>query len=133
MARFLRLLAGVILWAAAVCAQPQKPAEPREEDESLVPKEYSFNPLQAEKEMKVGLFYLKKGKHKAAAGRFREAIKWNPGCAEAYLRLGEAQEKLKDPKAARAAYAKFLELAPEHKRAADIKQKLSRQEAKRAK
>jgi tetratricopeptide (TPR) repeat protein len=114
------------LCAASLAAQQPKPAEPAEEDESLVPKEYSFNPLQAEKELKVGSFYFKKGSYRAAARRFEEATKWNPGYAEAYLRLGEAQEKLKNRKAASGAYRKFLELAPEDKRAAEIKRKLAR-------
>jgi Tfp pilus assembly protein PilF len=114
------------LWAGPLAAQRQKPAEPAEEDESLIPKEYAFNPLQAQKELKVGAFYFKKGSYRAAAHRFEEATKWDPGYAEAYLRLGEAQEKLKDRKAARQAYRKFLELAPEDKRAAEIKRKLAR-------
>jgi tetratricopeptide (TPR) repeat protein len=122
----LRLALGLTLWAGALAAQQQKPAEPPEEDESLLPKEYSFNPLQAEKELKIGAFYFKRGRYRAAALRFQEATKWNPGLAEAYLRLGEAREKLKDQKAARAAYAKFLELAPDHKRAVEIKRKLAR-------
>ena len=126
MARLLRLALGLALWAGALAAQQQKPAEPPEEDESLLPKEYSFNPLQAEKELKIGAFYFKRGRYRAAALRFQEATKWNPGLAEAYLRLGEAREKLKDQKAARAAYAKFLELAPDHKRAVEIKRKLAR-------
>lgn len=119
----------LILLGGALCAQRQKAPpvqEPPEEDEALTVKEYSFNPLQAEQELKVGNFYFRKGKYKAAAGRFREAAKWNPGYAEAYLRLGETQNKLKDPKAAREAYRKFLELAPDHPRAAEIKRKLAR-------
>ena len=126
MTRFLRLALALGLWAGALAAQQQKPAEPPEEDESLVPQEYSFNPLQAEKEFKVGQFYFRKGSYRAAARRFQEAAKWNPGYAEAYLRLGEAQEKLKDRKAAREAYSKFLELAPDHKRADEIKRRLPR-------
>jgi tetratricopeptide (TPR) repeat protein len=105
--------------------QPQKQEqEPPEEDESLAPKEYSFNPLQAEKEIKTGNFYSRKGNHRAAALRYEEATKWNPGLAEAYLKLGEAREKYKDMKRAREAYAKYLELAPDAKNAASIRKKL---------
>jgi len=127
-ARLPWLALGLALWAGLGGGQQPKPAEPPEEDELLIPKEYSFNPLQAEKELKVGEFYLRKGSYKAAARRFQEATKWNPGFAEAYLRLGEAQEKLKDHAGARVAYAKFLELAPNHKRASEIKRRLSRLE-----
>lgn len=87
-------------------------------------KEYAFNPLQAEKELKIGDFYFKRGSFRAAAGRFREATRWNPNLAEAYLRLGEAQEKLKDPKGARESYAKFIKLAPEDKRTPEVRKKL---------
>ena len=38
--------------------QQQQEQEPPEEDESLAPKTYSFNPLEAEKDLKVGLYYF---------------------------------------------------------------------------
>ena len=100
--------------------------EPPEEDESLKPKqEYTFNPLQAESELKIGAFYFKRGSFRAAAMRFEEATKWNPGSAEAWRRLGEAREKLESNAAAVVAYHKFLELAPESKEAAAVKKKLA--------
>ena len=120
-----------MLASCALLAQQQTPPpqtqEPPEEDETLIPKkDYAFNPLEAAKELKTGDFYFKKGKYKAAAGRFREATLWNPGFAEAYFRLGEAQEKLRDKKAAHEAYAKFLDLAPQDKRAAEVRNKLAK-------
>lgn len=133
MARIWRWLCSSILLSGILAGQPQKPPQPQEppeEDEALTVKEYSFNPLQAEKELKIGNFYFKKGSYRAAARRFQEATKWNPGLAEAYFRLAETQEKLKDQPAARQAYAKFLELAPEDKRASEVKKKLSRKGAK---
>ncbi len=115
----------ILLTAGLAAGLQQKPQEPPEEDETLATREYSFNPLQAEKELKVGNFYFKKGSYRAAALRFREATRWNPSYAEAWLRLGEAQEKLGDQKAAREAYGKFLSLAPKHKRAAEIRKKVA--------
>ncbi|MGH9632419.1 MAG: tetratricopeptide repeat protein [Bryobacteraceae bacterium] len=100
--------------------------EPPEEDQSMVEQEYAFNPLQAEKEIKVGKFYFRKGSYKAAARRFEEALKWNPSFAEAYMLLGDAQLKLKNKEAAKEAYKKFLELEPEHKDADDIRKKLEK-------
>src|SRR5262245_65651929 len=79
---------------------PQQEQDPPEEDESLVPKEYSFNPLQAAKELRVGNYYFKKHNYRAASQRFTEATKWDGTMAEAYLRLGEAKEKQRDKKAA---------------------------------
>jgi tetratricopeptide (TPR) repeat protein len=107
--------------------QQQQEQEPPEEDESLAPKTYSFNPLEAEKDLKVGLYYFKKGNYKASTSRFREATLWNPTYAEAFLRLGESEEKLKDKKAADEAYSKYLALAPDAKDAESIKKKLARQ------
>src|SRR5438477_12062293 len=100
--------------------QPDKSVQeegqlPPEEDKAEVPKQYSFNPLQSKKEVTVGEFYLKKGDLKAAMGRFREATKWNDGNAEAWLRIAETEEKMKELKAARDAYAKYLDLAPDAK------------------
>src|ERR1700690_3641493 len=114
--------------AGGLCAQePKKPAEttqeqlPPEEDESLKPKEYGFNPLEAEHDVQIGNYYFKKGNLKAAMNRFREATRWNPSFAEAFLRLGETEEKLKDKQAARDAYSKYLELSPDGKEAESVK------------
>ena len=99
---------------------------PPEEDTSISVKEYAFNPLQAKKEIGIGNEYYKKGSYRAAAGRYTEATKWNSGEPEAWLRLGEAQEKLKDKKAAREAYGKYLELAADAKNADEIRKKLEK-------
>ncbi len=114
-------------FALTLLAQQPPPVtqEPPEEDATLVEaKEYTFNPLQAEKEVRTGNFYAKKGNYKAASLRYQEATKWNPGYAEAWLRLGESLEKRKEGKGAKEAYAKYLELAPDAKNAALIKKKL---------
>lgn len=114
-------------WAqqAPKAGKPQAAQEPKEEDEELVvKKEYSFNPLQAQKELKIGEFYFKKGSFKAAANRFREATKWNPNYPEAWLRLGDSEEKLRDEKAAREAWGRYVALAPKDKRAGEIRKKL---------
>ncbi|MBM3783001.1 MAG: tetratricopeptide repeat protein [Acidobacteria bacterium] len=113
----------ILVFGASLFAQ--QPQEPPEEDSTLVEKtNYAFNPLQAEKELKIGDFYMKKASYKAATLRYREATKWNPGYADAWLKLGACLEKARDAKGAREAYAKYLELAPDAKNAAEIKKKL---------
>jgi tetratricopeptide (TPR) repeat protein len=107
-------------------AQPVQEQAPPEEDEALVPKEYSFNPLQASKEMTAGNYYFKKGNYRAAAHRFEEATKWDNTNSQAYLRLGEAKEKQHDRKAASEAYSKYLEIAPDAKDAAEVKKRLDK-------
>jgi tetratricopeptide (TPR) repeat protein len=99
---------------------------PPEEDENLEVKQYAFNPLQANKELQVGNEYFKKHSYKAAAMRFREATKWNANLAEAWLRLGEAEEKRHNGKDAKEAYAKYLDLAPEAKDAAEVRKKIAK-------
>jgi tetratricopeptide (TPR) repeat protein len=99
---------------------------PPEEDKSIAVPVYGFNPLQAQKEIRTGNYYFKKGSFRAAAGRFEEATRWNDGEPEAWLRLGEAQEKLRDTKAAAKAYAKYLELAGDAKNADEIRKKIEK-------
>lgn len=116
------------LSAGAAFAQPAQqaqPAEPPEEDETRIAKEYAFNPLQAAKEVMVGKQYFKKGSYRAAAMRFEEALKWNSNDAEAWLRLGDARDKMKDKKGAREAWKKFVELGSDSKQVEEIKKKLA--------
>ena len=82
--------------------------------------------LQAQKEVRTGEFYFKKGSYRAAATRFREATRWNPTFAQAWLRLGDAAEKQNDEKTVAEAYAKYLELQPDAKNAPEIKKKLDK-------
>lgn len=115
-------------WEEQRPAEEKPPAEqaPPEEDENLTVRQYTFNPLQAAKELQVGKYYLKKGSLRAAAMRFEEATRWDANLAEAYLRLGEVRERQKDMRAAREAYARYLQLAPDAKDAAEIRKKLGR-------
>jgi len=107
-------------------AKEEKETLPPEEDTSIAVKSYAFNPVQAQKEVRTGNYYFKKGSYRAAAGRFAEATRWNGSDPEAWLRLGETEEKLKDPKAAREAYSKYLELASDAKNAEEIRKKLEK-------
>jgi tetratricopeptide (TPR) repeat protein len=114
-------------------AAKQEEQEPPEEDESLQPKEYAFNPLEAARNVTAGNFYFKKGNYRAAAKRYLEATRWDPTSAEAFFKLGEASEKRKDHDAAREAYSKYLELAPDAKNAGEIKKKIAKWPAPSAK
>jgi len=108
---------------------PDPPAvqeqEPPEEDPDLKPKEYSFNPLEASRNIVAGNFYYKKGNYRAASRRYLEASKWDPTSAEAMLRLGEADEKLRDFPAAREAYEKYVMMATDAKEIESVKKKLA--------
>ncbi|MBI3694864.1 MAG: tetratricopeptide repeat protein [Acidobacteria bacterium] len=110
--------------------RPEAPPPPREPDEveAEAEPEYTFNPIQAQKELKIGDFYFKKKSYRAAAGRYERATKWQPDLADAYFKLGEAQEKLDKPEEARAAFQKYLELSPPPRRAEEVKKKIGQLE-----
>jgi len=115
----------LLLTFHVMAQQPAAPVEPPEEDASLKPaKEYALNPVQAEKEFKIGLFYAKKHSWRAAANRFEEATKWDPGYADAYCKRAEMLEKLGDKAKLREALQQFLEAAPDDKRAPEMQKKL---------
>ena len=110
-------------------AAPTKQEEeqpPPDEDAAASAKVYAFNPLQAQKEIRTGEFYFKKGSYRAATTRFREATRWNPNNAEAWLRLGDSAEKQNDEKTAGEAYSKYLQLQPDAKNSAEVKKKLDK-------
>jgi tetratricopeptide (TPR) repeat protein len=126
------VLLSLFLALPLAAQEPKPPAppaiqeqEPPEEDPDLKPKEYSFNPLEATRNITAGNFYFKKGNYRAASRRYLEASKWDPMSAEAFLRLGEADEKLRDFTAAREAYEKYLTVASDAKDLEAVKKKLA--------
>jgi outer membrane protein assembly factor BamD (BamD/ComL family) len=128
----------LVLIPAVMFAQDPQFADIPEEDEDLAQEtEYTFNPIQAKKELKVGDFYWKKGSFRAAALRYDVATKWDPGLAEAYWKLAAANEKLVNKEivetkkglqreAASAALSKYLELEPDGKNAKTARKKLKK-------
>jgi outer membrane protein assembly factor BamD (BamD/ComL family) len=105
--------------------QPPDETNPPEEDEAVAPKKYVLNPLEAERNIKVGDYYWKGRNYIGALGRYEEATHYNPSSAEAFFKLAEAQEKLHNPVAAKAAFRKVISLAPDSKFAAAAKKKLA--------
>ena len=126
-----RTILAAAFFACVLSAQkpPQPvpaPAEPPEEDESLAPKVYALNPVQSKKEIVAGDYYFKKPNYSAAAKRYLEATRWDPGSAEAFLKLGEAREKLHEYSAAREAYVKYIELAEDPKEKDAVRKKMAK-------
>jgi tetratricopeptide (TPR) repeat protein len=136
-----RLFAALLVFALPLAAQlkdrDQEKSETAvivEEDEDLAqPAEYVFNPIQAGRDLRVGDFYAKRGNHRAAAGRYLEATKWNPGFAEAYFKLARSREKLNQPEQALEAYQKYLALDANGENAREARKRLQELEAKREK
>jgi len=99
---------------------------PPEEDTSLATENITFNPLEAQKDITVGNLYYKKGNYRAAFNRYKLATRYDDSNTEAWLRLGEASEKVKDLEAEKEAYSKYLAAAPDAKNAAEIRKKLEK-------
>ena len=111
---------------AVPATSQEQEQEPPEEDASLKPETFDFNPLQAAKELDVGNQYMRKEKYSAAANRFKRATLYDPGSPEAFQRLGEAEEKLHNFDLARQAYSKYLILAKDAKDAESIKKRMAK-------
>ena len=135
------LLAGLLPLAAQEQSTPQDNSKPQleqrtppktsgkqevppEEDKSFLSEEHSFNPLQSQKSVEVGDHYFHNGKLQGAIYRYQDATLWNDGNAEAWLKLGKAEEKAKDSEAAKKAYTQYLALAPDAKDAGAIRKRL---------
>ncbi len=82
--------------------------------------------MEAERSIKVGIYYMHKGKWRAAVQRFTLATKYNPSSPDAFFKLGEAEEKLKNTEAAKTAFSKVVHLAPNTKLAEEAQKKLEK-------
>ena len=115
-------------------APPSQPSGPMvDEDEDLLPQtEYAFNPIQAKKELKVGDFYRRKNNQRAAAVRYLEATRWNPGYAEAFWKLAETRDELDQHAEALDAYSRFVQLAEQDSKAEQARRRIAAIEAELA-
>ena len=95
-----------------------------EEDESVAPEKFVLNPLESERNIRVGNYYWRKGKFRGALQRYERATKFNPNSAEAFYKVGEAEEKLQNQEAARLAFQKVVKLSPDSKLGREAKKKL---------
>ena len=109
--------------------QPPEESNPPEEDETVAPEKFALDPLESDRNIKVGDFYMHKGTisgYRAALGRYERATKFNPSSAEAFFKVGEAEEKLKNKDAAKVAFQKVIQIAPDSKLAREAKKKLAK-------
>ena len=115
---------------AAFAERPAEQAQLVDEDEDFAQPEqtYAFNPVQANKELKVGNYYFKKGSYAAAATRYLEATRWDSNFADAFWRLGMTHEKLQNPREAIAAYTRYMALDPAGKKTREVRRRLARVE-----
>lgn len=105
-------------------AQDHRPEEPEE-------KVYVTPP--AWKSVKVGNFYLRRRKYRAALSRFKEAAQTDPYNAEAHLGMGKVYDRLGLRQKALENYRKYLDLLPsakEAEEARDVHKAIARLEKK---
>src|ERR1017187_2479481 len=101
-----------------VSAVPAAPAEP------------AFDPYHAEKDIEVGMFYMKKGSYDAAIDRFEEAARLQPALARPWRLMAECYEKKHDNARAVTSYKKYLEVFPRAEDADKVKKRIAELEEK---
>jgi tetratricopeptide (TPR) repeat protein len=116
-------------------APPKKPpglvrdtgvAEGKADVETVIKKEYS--PLLAEKSLKVGDFYYKRGNYDAAIPRYQDAIEFQPNLFAAYDALGRTYEKKGDKDRALAVYKDYIAKYPDSSKATEFKSRSAKLE-----
>jgi tetratricopeptide (TPR) repeat protein len=123
-------------FGAAVCAQSSQQNVPTpqqvpdadnipEEDDELAPEKFVLNPLESERNLKIGNYYFGKKDYRGALGRYERAVRFNPNSADAYFKVGETEEKLNHPDRAQLAFKKVVQMAPDSKLGKQAKKKLA--------
>jgi len=87
---------------------------------------HPWNPHNADKNVEIGDFYLKRRNYRAAVSRYREALYWQDNHAIATFRLAETLEKLGQISEARKNYQSYLKILPKGPSAADARKALDR-------
>jgi tetratricopeptide (TPR) repeat protein len=120
--------------SAAPQTRPSRPAlirdtdkaEGKEEAEPAKPK--SYNPLEAERNFRVGDFYFKKKNYAAAVQRYLEALDYQPNLVKAYDALGRAYEKSGNAEKAKEVYRDYIRKNPDSSKVPEFQSRLARLE-----
>jgi len=134
--RFGWFLLGLLFGSASALAQarPSRPALIRDTDkaegkeEAETVKEKSYNPLEAERNCRIGDFYFKKKNYPAAIQRYLEAIDFQPNLIKAYEALGRAYEKSGKPEKAKEVYLDYIRKNPASPKIPEFQSRLARLE-----
>ena len=86
----------------------------------------TYNPLPAQQDVEVGMFYLHKGDVDAAIDRFLDAIQRRPNFAKPRLLLGKAYEKKHDNESAVKYYKEYLKVLPGAPDAKEVQKKIDK-------
>jgi TolA-binding protein len=85
-----------------------------------------YNPLPAQQDIEVGMYYLHKGDVDAAIDRFLDAIQRRPNFAKPRLLLGKAYEKKHDNESAVKYYKEYLQVLPGAPDAKEVQKKIEK-------
>jgi tetratricopeptide (TPR) repeat protein len=119
--------AGAAPAPAPAAPSGKKPSEKNKDTAtSSAPDQPVWDPARAEKDIKVGHFYMDKGDVDAAIDRFEDATVAKPGYALPFLYLGEAHEKKGQKRLAAKAYRRYLDLSPHAEDAAKVRKKIDK-------
>jgi tetratricopeptide (TPR) repeat protein len=135
---FAWLVPGILLTALIASPQSrgQKPGLIRDtdtaegKDEPAVEAEKAYDPLMAEKIVKIGDFYLKRKNYAAAIQRYLEALQYQPNRTEAFAALGRAYEKQGDTAKAAEVYRDFINKNPDSPKTPEFRARLAKLEKK---
>ena len=85
-----------------------------------------YNPLQAEKDVEVATFYMRKGDPDASIPRLEEAIRLRPNYAKPRFMLAEIYEKKDDKENALKYYREYLQVYPHAPDAKKVERKIAK-------
>ena len=128
----LAILLGAVF--AAPQSRPTKPALIRDTDKAEgketpdVEKEKPYDPVMAEKSIRIGDFYLKKKNYTAAIERYLEALQYQPNRWEAFDALGRTYEKNGELAKAGAIYKEFIDKNPDSPKVPEVRSRLAKLE-----
>jgi tetratricopeptide (TPR) repeat protein len=86
----------------------------------------SYDPVSAQEDVDVGMFYLHKGDTDAAISRFQDAIRLRSNFAKPRLLLAQAYEKKKDKTNALKYYKEYLQVYPKAPDAKSVQSKIDK-------
>lgn len=86
----------------------------------------SYDPVSAEEDVEVGVFYMHKGDLDAAISRFQDAIRLRPNFAKPRLLAAQAYEKKGDKIGAVKYYKEYLEVFPKAPDAKKVQNKIEK-------
>jgi cytochrome c-type biogenesis protein CcmH/NrfG len=105
---------------------PSSSAKPSQKPQTQPREIATFDPPNAEKDVEVASYYMRKGDMNAAIPRLQEAVQLKPKYGKARLMLGEAYEKSHNPDEAVKTYQDYLKEFPNASDAKKIQKKIEK-------